>query len=338
VDSHAIADKNQKHLKPEVLPKIKIQKIKVISNMQRLIQKGLCPECGSPDLVTDEWTGEVICSKCGLVILDEVLSRSPEWRAFTLEEKRSRRRVGAPINYSRFDKGLSTIIRIDRNALGQPLPSEMRRRMWRLRKIHIRSRMQAPDSRNLIQAMSELGRLSENLHISSFIQEMAAVIYRKALNANLIQGRSIAAIVAAALYAACRFTKTSRTLKEIAEASIRDKKEISRCYFLLVRRLKIRMPTADPLDHISRIAEKASVSGESQGLALKILREAKRKRITMGKDPLGIAATVLYIACQLKGEKMTQRDIATAAGVTDLTIRNRKKDLMEKLDFGKFSY
>jgi len=297
----------------------------------RLRQKGLCPECGSPELVTDEWTGEVVCGKCGLVILDEVLNRSPEWRAFTLEEKRSRRRVGAPIDYSRFDKGLSTIIQINRNALGHLLPAETRRRMRRLRKAHIRSRMQASDSRNLMQAMRELERLSGKLHIPSFIQEMAAVIYRKALNADLIRGRSIAAIVAAALYAACRFTKMSRTLKEIAEASIRDKKEISKCYFLLIRKLEIKMPFADPMDHISRIAEKAGVSGESQSLAVKILREAKRKRLTMGKDPLGIAATMLYIACRLKGEKMTQMDIAAAAGVTEVTIRNRKKELTEKL-------
>jgi len=304
--------------------------------MQRLKQRILCPECGSPNLVTDEWTGEVVCSKCGLVILDEVLNLSPEWRAFTLEEKRSRRRVGAPTNYSRFDKGLSTTIQINRDTFGNLLPAETRRRMWRLRRLHIRSRMQAPDSRNLIQAMSELERLSEELHIPSFIQEMAAVTYRKALTANLIRGRSIAAVVAATLYTACRFTKMSRTLKEIAEASIRDKKEISRCYFLIIRKLGIKMPFADPLDHISRIAEKAGVSGEAQSLAVKILRKAKHKRITTGKDPLGIAATVLYIACQLKGEKMTQMDIAAAAGVTEVTIRNRKKELMEKLDFEKF--
>jgi len=134
-----------------------------------------------------------------------------------------------------------------------------------------------------MQAMSELWRLSEKLHIPSFIQEMAAVIYRKALNANLIQGRSIAAVVAAALYAACRFTKMSRTLKEIAETSVRDKKEISRCYFLIIRKLGIKMPFADPLDHISRISEKAGVSGEAQSLAVKILRKAKRKRITTAK-------------------------------------------------------
>jgi transcription initiation factor TFIIB len=183
-----------------------------------------------------------------------------------------------------------------------------------------------------MQAMGELERLSERLHIPSFIQETAAVIYRKALSADLIRGRCIAAIVAAALYAACRLTKTPKTLNEIVKASTRDRKEVSRCYILLVRRLKMKMPIHDPLNHVSKIAEKAGVSGGAQGLAVKILREAKRKRLTMGKDPMGIAATVLYIACQLKGEKITQKDIAAAAGVTEVTIRNRKKELIEKLN------
>jgi len=183
-----------------------------------------------------------------------------------------------------------------------------------------------------MQAMGELERLSEKLHIPSFIQETAAVIYRKALSADLIRGRCIAAIVAAALYAACRFTKTPKTLKEVAEASVRDKNEISRCYFLLIRRLKMKMPIHDPLDYVSKIAGKVVISGKTQGLAVKILREAKRKRLTMGKDPMGIAATVLYIACQLKGKKVTQQDIAAAANVTEITIRNRKKELMKKLN------
>jgi len=300
--------------------------------MQRLIQKRLCPECGSSELIADREMGETVCSKCGLVILDEMLNRSPEWRAFTLEEKRSKGRVGAPTAYSHFNKGLSTVMWVNRDAFGRPLSPEVRRQMWRLRRWQIRSRMHASDSRNLMQAMGELGRLSETLHVPSFIQETAAVIYRKALSADLIRGRCIAAIVAAALYAACRLTKTPKTLNEIVKASARDKKEFSKCYFLLVRKLKMKMPIADPLNHISKIAEKVGISGKAQGLAVKILREAKRKRITMGKDPIGMAATVLYMACQLRDEKITQMDIATAANITEVTIRNRKKELMKKLN------
>lgn len=302
--------------------------------MKRLIQvqRGRCPQCGSPELVRDEEMGEIVCSECGLVILEDMLNRSPEWRAFTLEEKRSKRRVGAPIRYSHYDKGLSTIIRVDKDSFGQPLSSKAKRQMWRLRRWQIRSRIRSSDYRNLMRAMSELQRLSENLHIPSSVQEMAAVIYRKALHEDLIRGRCIAAIVAAALYAACRFTKTPKTLNEVVEASLRDRNDVARAYRLLIRTLRMKMPIHDPLDYISKIAEKTGISGEAQGLAVKILREAKRKRITMGKDPMGVAAAVLYIACQLKGKNVTQKEIADASGVTEVTIRNRKKELVEKLN------
>jgi len=302
--------------------------------MQHLVQvqRGRCPQCGSPELVRDEEMGEIACSKCGLVVLDDLLDRSPEWRAFTLEEKRSKRRAGAPIDYSHYDKGLSTIFRVDKDAFGRPLPAKVKRQMWRLRRWQIRSRIHGSDYRNLMRAMNELQRLSEKLHIPSSVQEMAAVIYRKALNEDLIRGRCIAAIVAGALYAACRFTKTPKTLNEVAEASLRDRDEVARSYRLLIRTLKMKMPVHDPLDYISKIAEKAGISGEAQGLAVKILREAKRKRITMGKDPMGVAAAVLYIACQLKGKNVTQKEIADVAEVTEVTIRNRKKELMKELD------
>jgi len=299
--------------------------------MQSLVQVQ-CPECGSQEVIRDEEIGEIVCNKCGLVVVEDMLNRSPEWRAFTLEEKRSKQRVGSPTDYSHFDKGLSTIIRIDRDAFGRPLPAKTRSQMWRLRRWQIRSRTYGSDYRNLMQAMDELQRLSEKLHTPSSVQEMAAVIYRKALNKDLVRGRSIATIVVGSLYAACRFTKIPRTLKEITEVSLRDQKEISRAYRMIVRNLKMKMPIHDPIDYISKIAEKAGFSGEIQGLAFKILRKAKRKRITIGKDPMGVAAAVLYIACQLKGKNVSQREIADAADVTEVTLRNRKKELMKKLN------
>jgi len=186
--------------------------------------------------------------------------------------------------------------------------------------------------RNLAQAMAELDRLSDKAHIPGPVEERAAVIYRKALDKGLVRGRSIAAIAAAALYAACRIIRTPRTLREVTNVSLVDRKDVARCYRLLLRELDIQIPIADPLDYVSKIAEKAGISGETQGLAVKILREAKRKHITMGKDPTGIAATVLYIACQLKGKKVTQQDIAAVANITEVTIRNRKKELMKKLN------
>ncbi len=293
---------------------------------------GKCHECGASNLVHDTDTGETICSDCGLVLYEQIINKEPEWRAFTLQEKSSRCRVGGPTSYSVHDKGLSTTIsQIDRDALGRRLPLSTRLQMWRLRKWQIRSRVHSSADRNLAQAMSELDRLSDKLYMPQGTKEKAAVIYRKALDKGLVRGRSIAAIVAASLYAACRGTGTPRSLREIAEASLVNKKDVARCYRLLLRELDVKIPVADPLTYVSKIALKAEVSGVSQGKAIEILRIARHKRIATGKDPMGIAAAVLYIACLQNNEKRTQKEIADAAGVTEVTVRNRYKALQKEL-------
>jgi transcription initiation factor TFIIB len=297
---------------------------------QRLADK--CPECGSANLVHDYDTGETVCGDCGLVLYEQKMDKGPEWRAFTQEEKASRSRVGVPMSYSVHDKGLSTAIsHINRDAFGRKLPLSTRLQMWRLRKWQIRSRVHSSIDRNLAQAMAELDRLSDKAYIPSPVKEKAAVVYRKALDKGLVRGRSIAAIAAAALYAACREGGTPRTLREIAEASLVDKKDVARCYRLLLRELDIQMPLADPLTYISKIAERTGISGRTQGIAIKILRQARRKRAAAGKDPMGLAAAALYIACLQSDEKKTQKDIAEAAGVTEVTVRNRYKTLKRQL-------
>ncbi|MEM2438362.1 MAG: transcription initiation factor IIB, partial [Candidatus Bathyarchaeia archaeon] len=185
--------------------------------------------------------------------------------------------------------------------------------------------------RNLAQAMTEIDRLSDNLAIPLAVKEKAALIYRKALEQGLVRGRSIAAIAAAALYAACRLSGTPRNLKEISEASLVSRKDIARCYRLLLRELNLTMPIVDPSIYISKIAEKANLPGHVQTLALKILNEVRQKRISAGKDPVGLAAAALYIAAHLAGEKRTQKEVADAAGVTEVTVRNRYKTLKKQL-------
>jgi transcription initiation factor TFIIB len=298
---------------------------------QRLVDK--CPECGSSNLIHDYDTGETVCGDCGLVLYEQMMDKGPEWRAFTQEEKASRSRVGVPTSYSVHDKGLSTAIsQVDRDAFGRKLPLSTRLQMWRLRKWQIRSRVHSSIDRNLAQAMAELDRLSDKVFIPQPTKEKAAVTYRKALDKGLVRGRSIAAIAAAALYAACRGSGTPRTLREIAEASLVDKKDVARCYRLLLRELDVHMPIADPLTYVSKIAERTGISGKTQGLAIQILRIARKKRAAAGKDPMGLAAAALYIACLQNNEKKTQKDIAEAAGVTEVTVRNRYKTLKKQLD------
>ncbi|MGA2769056.1 MAG: transcription initiation factor IIB [Candidatus Bathyarchaeia archaeon] len=303
---------------------------KVARSQQTLRDK--CPECAGVNLIHDYDTGETVCGDCRLVLYGQMMDKGPEWRAFTQEEKASRSRVGVPTSYSVHDKGLSTAIsQVDRDAFGRKLPLSTRLQMWRLRKWQIRSRVHSSIDRNLAQAMAELDRLSGKVYIPRPIKEKAAVIYRKALDKSLVRGRSIAAITAAAAYAACRGSGTPRALHEIAEASLVDKKDVARCYRLLLRELDMHMPIADPLTYVSKIAERTGISGKTQGIAIRILREARNKRAAAGKDPMGLAAAALYIACLQNNEKKTQKDIAEAASVTEVTVRNRYKTLKRQL-------
>jgi len=294
-----------------------------------------CPECGSSDLIVDSEMGEYVCGRCGLVIEENIPSQEAEWRAFTPQERDARARAGTPTDYSHYDKGLSTIIRVEKDAFGRPLSPKVKQQMWRLRRWQTRSKVHASQSRNLMLALSELQRLSEILYMPSSVHDMAAIIYRKTLNEGLVRGRSIEGMVAGALYAAIRFTKLPRTLKEIAEASQRTQKEIARSYSVIIRNLKMRMPINDPTDYVTKVAEKAKVSSEVEGLAIKLIVEAKKKYATTGKDPSGLAAAILYLSARMLKEKVTQARLAKAANVTEVTVRNRKRDLMKSLNLKK---
>ncbi len=292
-----------------------------------------CSECGGGNIIHDGGSGEIICGACGLVITDSVINKGPEWRAFTQTEKESRSRVGVPLSFAVHDKGLTTMIgRVGRDAFGRKIPLKTKLQMLRLRKWQIRSRVHSSVDRNLAQAMAELDRLTDKLHIPSSIKEKAAVIYRKALDKGLVRGRSISAIAAASLYAACRTSQTPRTLRELSTHSPIEKKDIARCYRLLLRELKIRMPIPMAQLRVPKIAAKVNVGELTQQDAVKILREAERLKTTAGKDPMGLAAAALYIACVRNDEKRTQKMIADAAGVTEVTIRNRYKGLKESLN------
>ena len=305
----------------------------MIQTKKGLIKIRSCPECGGGNLVEDYDQGEIICHQCGLVISENILNRGPEWRAFTKEEKDERGRVGIPTSFSIHDKGLSTVIeQVNRDAYGRKLPLDRRLEMLRLRKWQIRTRVHSSIDRNLAQAMAELDRLTDKIHIPSATKERAAVRYRKALDNGLVRGRSIAAISAAAVYAACRASETPRTLKEVAAASRIGKKDVARCYRLLLRELNMKMPVEDPVKCISKIASRVDMSMMTQRKALEILRMAKEKGIVSGKDPMGLAAAALYVACVLIGEKKTQKEIADVANVTEVTVRNRYKNLKENLN------
>ena len=279
-------------------------------------------------MLTDDVTGERFCEKCGYVISETLQDAGPEWRSFSKEGGSDPTRTGAPTTLAMHDRGLATIISpMNKDSSGKPLTSTMKSTIERLRTWDSRSKVNASTDRNLMQALNELSRLKDKLSLSDAVIEKASYIYRKALEKGLVKGRSISALIAAALYAACRDTETPRTLKDVAEAGNVKKKDISRCYRILHKELELKMPVVDSVQCIARIASKIGITEKTKRYAAKVLKIAQEHEESAGKDPMGLAAAALYMACVKNSEDMTQRDIAEAANVTEVTIRNRYKGL-----------
>lgn len=301
------------------------------SSSEENIQK--CPDCGSKTVVRDYQKSSTVCGKCGRVIKEEIKDRGPEWRAFSQEQREERSRGGAPMTYTIHDKGLST--KIDwrnRDGKGNSLSPKKRSQIYRLRKWQRRARVSNSDERNLAYALSEMDRMSSQLGIPENACETSAVIYREAVKKGLIRGRSIEGVSSAALYAGCRKSQVPRTLEEIAETSRVDKKEISRSYRFISRELDIHLDPTSPVAFVSRFGSDLDLSGKVRTKAIEIIKKAEEEKLTSGRGPTGIAAAAIYVACMIVGERRTQRETAEVANVTEVTVRNRYKELVEELE------
>ena len=301
--------------------------------MEKSVKIKKCPECGGTDLIRDHEAGELVCEQCGFVISSTLLDHGPEWRAFNAEQREKRTRVGAPLTWTIHDRGLSTIIDWhDRDAYGRKLKPVQKARVYRLRKWHRRSKVSGATQRNLAYALSELTKVSYKLNLPRNVLETASMLYRRIVRKGLIRGRSIQGVAAASIYMACRQCKIIRTLEKVARAAHITKKELGRNYRFLLRKLQASVPRIDPQSYVSNFVNHLSLSGDTEIIAMKILDLAHELRLTSGRGPAGIAAAATYIASQLTGEQRTQGEIARRAQVTEVTIRNRYKELAAKLN------
>jgi transcription initiation factor TFIIB len=292
-----------------------------------------CPECGSNHLSKDYSRAELVCRNCGLVLDEDIIDHGPEWRAFDSEQREKRARTGAPMSYTIHDKGLSTVIGWkNRDSYGKSIPTRNRAQIFRLRKWARRIRISNATERSLAIAFSELDRMASGMGLPRTVRETAAMIYRKAALKKLVRGRSIEGVITAALYAACRQCHVPRTLDEISNIAHISRKEIGRTYRYVSRELGLKLLPTSPEDYISRFCSELKLSGDVRAKTLEILQEAAHRELTSGRGPTGMAAASLYIASILCDERRTQREVAEVAGVTEVTIRNRYKEIAEKLD------
>lgn len=279
------------------------------------------PNCGDGQKVTDIESGELICTKCGYVIHERVGDEEQDWSVLA-REPASKLRT-SPTSLARSGMGLSTIIgRPDRSA-GSGLNAAMRSTFDRLRTWDFR--IKGRDERSLKRAFVDLDRLRGMLRLSDAIVEKAAYIYRKAQEQGLVRGRTMRAVMGAAIYIVQREMGISGTLDDIIRATNTKEKDLARAYRILIRELDLKVPMVDPVKCVSRVANKANISERTKRKAMNMIYDVVKSGLAAGKDPMGLAASVLYVSCVNSGEIKSQAAIADAAGVSEVTLRKNQR-------------
>tara|TARA_B100000745_G_C20116555_1_gene382230 strand:+ start:112 stop:1074 length:963 start_codon:yes stop_codon:yes gene_type:complete len=288
-----------------------------------------CEECGAKnDWTQDDNRGEEWCNQCGYVRDAYQIDYGKDWRVFADGEGASQERTGMPATNLLHDKGLTTDIGWqNKDYSGAAIGGEMAKRVNRLRRQHSRTRVRNSTERNLVLALGELDRLAGRMGLPQSVREEAAYIYRKAVEAKLVRGRSIEGMVAACIFTACRRSGNARTLDEVGMYSKTGRKEIGRTYRALCKALKIQVPPTMPTEYVPRFCTDLHLPVKVQSRALNLLDSTQRHASMAGRGPTGIAAASIYLAGILENNRRTQREVADVAGVTEVTIRNRFKEM-----------
>lgn len=296
-----------------------------------------CAICKSKNIIMDMETGEKVCRDCGYVQSDNSIDTGPEWRAFNLQQREERTRTGAPIKLTIHDHGLSTSIsRRNRDYAGRDLKPDVRSQFYRLRKWNRRTKVTDSTQRNLAKALSYMTHLANELSLPQNISETGAIVYRQVLKKGATRGRTIKNLVVASLYIACRICGISRSLKTFAEEANITKKEAARNYRYLHNLLDKDIPSISTGKVISKLVKQLNLSGKVEMVALELFKTATDMKLTSGKSPTGIAAACIYVGCRITGEKITQHKIAAKGKITEVTIRNRYKELVNRMDIMSF--
>lgn len=289
-----------------------------------------CPECKVGRLVTDSARGEIACENCGLVAEENLIDHGPDWRSFADSTRASGERA-SPLSNLQHDYGFGTVMWGSTDAHGRSVGAGNLSQLKRMQKWDRRSKFRRGTERNLATALTEIRRMASGLDVPKSVQEIAGRYYRSAAEKNLIRGRSIDSVAAASLYAALRATGVPRSLEEIAGVSKADRREIGRVYKVVSHALGLSLAPVTPESYIPRFASRLRLEPPTEAMALQFVKEAVLREVISGKDPKSVASAALYIACILKGETRTQRDVSEATGVTEVTIRNRYKELVSAL-------
>jgi transcription initiation factor TFIIB len=281
--------------------------------------------------ITDFETGEMICQNCGVVLQDKISYDGRDDNTFTHSTDHSQ--VGNRSNLRLHDMGLATVIdKFNNDSKGRPLKYKMRQEMRRTRLWDTRSQAKNSAERNLRMALSEMEKLKQKLSLSDAITERSAYLYRKAARAQLIRGRSIKGVIGACVYVACREMDTPRTIIDISKNLQEPRRSIAKNYRMLFQNLRLTVSIPDPIKCIVKIANNLEIPENTKREAIHIFDTLKERKLTAGKKPDAIAATVIYIVSVKTGVNLSQQKISKVSGISTVTIRNRCQDYIKYVE------
>lgn len=300
-----------------------------------ILEPQSCSECQSSLLVDDVQSGEIICSGCGIVVADQIVDYGPETKG-TTEDGKNLARASGQTTYSQHDLGITTEISTStRDFSGKTINHQVANQMNNLRKWQQRVRVSTPRERRLANVLSKMGETCDSLNLSKNVLETASMIYRNLDGHIDVKGKSVASITVATIYMACKQCDVVRSLEEIcrgicAPKDVKSKTKLAAKYFrnMVMEMGQLSAPIVTMNKYISKIANMTQTEIRVERLALEIAEKTKDSNIADGKAPNGIAAAYLYVASVLLGQNVLQRDVSSIAGVTEVTIRNRCKEIL----------
>lgn len=291
-----------------------------------------CQRCDKKQIVTDYDSGEMFCENCGFVINEKL--ENTGYESSHIEFSKDTHRSGMPRTLSRNDFGLSTIIDSkNKDVNGKPIPFSIVSTIKRIRVQDNRSKLGKYSDSSFKVAFDFLRRIQDKLDVSDSVKETAAYIYRKAVERKITTGRPIYSVVAASMYIACRNTQTLRNLSDISKVSDIKRRKIAQSYRAIVKQLDLKIPVVDQTNYVLKISNTLEISIATKNFALKILKKAEELDMMAGRDPVGMAAASIYYSSLIRGDGFSQTTVADAAGITPVTVRNRYREIKQKMEF-----
>ena len=287
--------------------------------------------CKKHEMVTDLHTGEIACSSCGIVSLEPILDLGSESGGLNSQDYQSNTRVGARRSLKMIDMGLSTLIEAkDKDVTGKTLSIENRRMFYRLRMWDRNSRS-AVSSKSFQKAFILLDAISSKLGLPESVVEETAYLFRKIAARKILAGRSTTAMLCATIYITCRITDTPRTLQDVVDAGNIKKKVLQRTYRFLAKELDLSPEAYSPSEFVTRISKGLTISEKTQRLAFKILDLCAKKHVSTSKNPMAMAAASVHLASTINMERVSQLKISKISGISAVTIRERRKEIVNKV-------